>query len=282
MKTSEEMARSVIQRASAHKAARKRNIITLTAAFLCVCGIGIAAIMAHSPSKPDTLQVQSTTGSSTNGETVIATSRVSMLRFLSSGTESVEMEKDVKMPYEMELRVKDLTGLTKDEAEDLCAEEQQYAQDVISKYKEDLSSWSIGQYKGDSSVITTICAGAISIQLDDPKLVENIHITADGDGQLGHIRGEYLLEENFREYYMDYWDVLLSYYDGGIGMIWHLSSLNFHELCNDSTIPLSSFRDTITVTVNFKDGTQDIHVIDIMVEDSGKIYAIYRGNEAIL
>lgn len=281
MKTSEEMARSVMQRASAHKAARKRNMITLTAAFLCVCGMGIAAIMAHSPSKPDTLQIQSTTG----GETVVvpvATSKISMLRYLSSGTESVEMEKDVKVPYEMELRVKDLTDLTEDEADALCAAEQKYAEDVISKYKEDLSSWSIGQYKGDSRVITSICAGAISIQLDDPKLVDNIHIAANGDGQLGHIRGESLLEENFREHYMDYWDVLLSYYDGGIGMIWHLSSLNCRELCSDNPVPLSSFRDTITITVNFKDGTQDVHVIDIVVEDSGKIYAIYRGNETVL
>lgn len=39
--------------------------------------------------------------------------------------------------------------------------------------------------------------------------------------------------------------------------------------------------DTITFTVTYVDGTVETHSIDMIFNDDGKVYAIYRGVEAV-
>ena len=42
--------------------------------------------------------------------------------------------------------------------------------------------------------------------------------------------------------------------------------------------PLSTLRDTITVTINYKNGTKEIVIVDVTVDDDGQIYMTQRGN----
>ena len=46
----------------------------------------------------------------------------------------------------------------------------------------------------------------------------------------------------------------------------------------DPTTPLSTIRDTITVTIHYKNGTKEIVVIDVIVDDDGHVYMTQRGN----
>ena len=42
--------------------------------------------------------------------------------------------------------------------------------------------------------------------------------------------------------------------------------------------PLSTLRDTFTVTINYKNGTKEIVIIDVTVDDNGQIYMTQRGD----
>lgn len=287
MKTSEEMAQSVMERARIHKIVKKRRIITVTAAFLCVCVIGITAATAQrSPDpEPDTLQVQPTTDTTANNTVTIpiGTHKVTMLRYLSGGTQNVALEQDVKTPCQMAIRVRDLRGLTEAERKAACAEERENAQDMVDQYGEDLGDYQWYQLPGTNGVVTSICAGAFLFRLDDPALVESFHVSLSGAGKLGHIPGYYTEEDktlHFNEYYLDSKEVRQYYHYGGINIVWLLHDNICHDLTIDPTVPLSTYQDTITVIITFKDGTVETHVIDIEIEDSGAVYAIYRGENA--
>ena len=46
----------------------------------------------------------------------------------------------------------------------------------------------------------------------------------------------------------------------------------------DPSTPLSNLSDTITVTIHYKNGTKEIVMIDITVDDNGQVYMTQRGN----
>ena len=299
MKTYEEMAQAVIHRAKAHRAARNRRIISVAAAVLCVCGISLAAAKVNQPDTmgPSTLQVEQmdpTNGTGT-GETEIttapsvpdqtvapSTARVTFLSAAANGSDAVDMRKDVKTPYRMQIRLKDITGLTKEDAQALREAEQKYANDLIAQYPK-TDGWQWNQGGGDGTIITVVSAGHFILRIEDPEQVESIHVSLAGDGQLfnipaapdweDHMPYEYSLsdEEIERYYYIPH---------GGIQMGWTLDTRLYYQITPDT--PLSSFSDTITVTVAFKDGVVETHAIDIIIDDSGEIYTVYRGETAAM
>lgn len=59
---------------------------------------------------------------------------------------------------------------------------------------------------------------------------------------------------------------------------WSLSYETELKLMNSPNVAFSAIRDTITITVNNKDGTEAFVVIDITVDDDGQIYMTQRGN----
>lgn len=298
MKTSEEMAQSVMHRARVHKIARKRKIINITAAFLCVCGIGLFAITAsrNTEPKPDTTQLQlntnptpDTTPTQPNTLPTVSASdviddlpeaRITLLHYLADGSRRVEVQKDANTPYRMQLRVRDLRGLTEDEAEKIVNEEMEYARKLVDEYHKPMEDNAWACYTGENGVVTSISAGRFLLKVDDPKMVESFQVSLSGDGQLWHIPAEY--STDVRNYFVDAATVeRYSLYAGGINMIWVLSSENCNKLAQDPSIPLSTFGDTITVTATYKDGTQQTDVIDIQIEDSGEVFAIYRGEAEV-
>ena len=54
------------------------------------------------------------------------------------------------------------------------------------------------------------------------------------------------------------------------GVSWFLSP---NVLQDDPSIPLSTIRDTLEVTVNYKDGTTETIFIDISMNDEGQVFA---------
>ena len=56
----------------------------------------------------------------------------------------------------------------------------------------------------------------------------------------------------------------------GSGVVWYL---------NDNPVPLSQLSETFTFTFNFTDGTRETHTVDMIFNDDGQIYTLYRGAE---
>ena len=285
MKTYEEMAQSVVRRAKAHKTNRNRCILGVTAA-VCVLGISLGVMAAREPSgkEPLTLQTPPVT------EPVAPQApRITML--YNDGSETVGMQKDVILPYRMEIRTRDVSGLTEAEVEAVYAEEANYANELVASYpREQGYNWN--QFRVEDMVFTYINAGHFILGIDDPALIKRISATFNGavaPTNMMEINGHLTREDIDRfhrgDFSMEYYayqvntnaiNELYDYY-GGYSFGLHLNSEWVRWYVEDPADLPELFQDTISITVTFQDGTTENHVIDLMCSESGQVYAIYRG-----
>ena len=296
MKTSEEMARSVMGRAKAKRAAQKRNVITFAVVCVCVCSIGAGAWMLgrtpaqqgvtlQSPTNAAT-QTQPTEPSAPNNVTNIELRpvQISLLSAVSSGDDTVTLENGVRVPGQQMIRVLDLRGLTEEEANIAADVEKNYVEDWAEKYKKVMldSSWCM--MTGEDAIVTTICAGYLHVPIEDSDLVESVRVSVTGDGMMYHIAGvkDEKTGNNIPGEYIAQGDSLVNetLNCGGVNMLWTLSGEKMWEIVKDPTIPLSSISSTITATINMKDGTQRSVIVDVSVGDDGMVYFTSRGETA--
>ena len=275
MRTYDEIAQSVIRRAKSHKAIRNRCILGVTAA-VCVLGICLGFMATRSPveeGKPS-LQAPIVTDPTAPQE-----ARVTLL--YNDGSQTTQMQADVMSPCRMEVRVRDVRDLTEEEKRAVCEEEKEYAREVIAAHPE-AKGYQRATYGGDNVVMTTISAGHFILGVEDPTELESIHASVEGVLQLCYLppyNTEYYGQIT-REYLLERPQLLACYYEpyGGFQIGWVFSSELFLSYDEDP-VSLSNFRDTITITVTFRDGTVEEHAIDILFDDDGQVYALYR-NEA--
>ena len=301
MKTSEEMAQSVMTRARARRSAQKRNLITAAVSLVCVCGIGVGAwIMGRTPAQPvDTLQMQPTAAVQTPQEVPTVPTepsapnqvtniklqpiRISLLSSMSSGCNTVTLENGVRLPGQQQIRVVDMRGMTTEEKQAVADAERKYAIDFKKKYKEALLDTSWCTTSSETAIITAISAGYLHIPIEDAGLVDSVRVSVIGDGMMYHIEG--LKEETGEtipgEYVAKGYSLVNeSMLCGGVNMIWTLSGEKMWELSKDPTISLSSISSTITATINMKDGTKKSVIVDVSVDDDGMVYFTSRGETA--
>ena len=298
MKTSEEMARSIMGRAKAKRAAQKRNVITFAVVCVCVCGIGAGAWMLdRTPVQPvDTLQMQPTAAVQTPQEVPTVPTepsapnqvtnielrpvRISLLSSLSSGGNGVAIGNGVRVPGQQMIRVVDIRKLTKEQAEAVRAGEAEFADYFLDQSYSKAASHMIF---GENAIVTVLSAGCLYIPIEDPDLVESVRVSVTGDGRMESldaikdvqtgqiIPGEYILEGwNLKNEWRNY---------KGVNMIWMLTEEMHQKLASDPTIALSSITSTITVKVNMKDGTTASVLVDVTIEDNGMVYFTFGGEE---
>ena len=282
MKTYEEMAQSVLSRAKAHKTLRNRWIVGSVAA-VCAFGIGFGTL-AMKPHNPQPTPIS-------EAPTVEAP-RITFLH--TDGVETTQLERGVKVPVKSQLRVRDVRGMTDEQVEAACLEEQEYAEQLIATGPEGTyGNWT--QYDGHDRehnlVLTYINVGKFVLNVTDPEQVERIHLSTKTGAVVMHAMprtDDYLLdEEPFAypkplEYAWDHEAIQEYYYapSGGIPMGSSISSPLMHYL-NENPIPLSQISETLTFTVDFCDGTQETYVIDMIFNDNGEVYAMYLGAAAM-
>lgn len=284
MKTYEEMAQSVIRRAKAHQAARNRWIIGSVAAVLALCAC--VGVMGNRPQPDAALQDQTAVPDVT---TVTVPADIRCVTFLSSdGNQTAEMKKDVETPCLMEVRVKDVHGLSEKEKAAVVEAEKQYADALVAAHSE-AKGYNWTQYDSGDVVVTSISAGHFIIGMEDPEQIKSIHAIVGGAVCLGHMpfADEEAYWENLDnpvpiEYALNHEQILKQYYAPyeGIEISWMLSSDSDRAL-EKGTVSIGDLSDTITFTVTYVDGTVETHSIDMIFNDDGKVYAIYRGVEAV-
>lgn len=296
MKTSEEMARSVMGRAKAKRAAQKRNVITFAVVCVCVCSIGAGAwMLGRTPTQPvDTLQMQPTAAVQTPQEVPTVPTepsapnqvtnielrpvRISLLSSLSSGGDTVTLESGVRVPAQHQIRVLDIRGMTEEEIQAAYEAEKKYAASVLEQYRKPFEAISSRFDIGKNGMVTLVSAGWLHVPIEDPSLVEDMLVSVTGDGKMCSVQPlqEYRYgKDGPKEYIFRNWEV-----GKDNRMIWMLSEEMIYELENDPTIPLSSITSTITATANMKDGTKVSVVVDVTVDDDGMVYFTSRGETA--
>lgn len=306
MKTCEEMARSVMHRAKAHKAVMKRRVVTVTAAVLCICCIGLVAFAMNAPipeepvaqlrqTAPVVEDVPAMEDVPTIDDPVvedpvqISDARVTFLS--ASGESQVIMREGVTLPLKMEMRVKNLQGLTEEEKEAIIEAEGQYAESVVKSvasfdkfgyYSGPGYHWT--QYTSDDHVLTTIIAGHFRLAVGGSDDMESIYFETGGAIQLCYLpdmEEDEDYEDEWR-YHLDEAEIKQYYhaYDGGFVFTWLVDGREVSEMNKKPVFDPSAFSDYIKVVVTFKDGTVETHQIDIVITEDGQTSAIYRGQPA--
>jgi len=283
MKTYEEMAQSVIRRAKAHKTVRNRWIAGSVAAALAlsIC----VGVMGSRPQPDTTMQEQPVT------QTTQIEPRVTFL--YAEGDTASELKQGVKLPSHCELRVVDVSDMTDEEIKAIAQSEQEYADALVAAYPDDKGpgwlQYSADGYpsvSNDHLVVTFIHSGQFILKAQDWELVESVEATTKNNALIllafpSTNEIDPFAYPQSREYCINKEELKMRYYEsyGGVGVDIGLGSGVVWYL-NDHPVPLSQLSETFTFTFNFTDGTQETHTIDMIFNDNGQIYTLYRGTDS--
>lgn len=206
---------------------------------------------------------------------------VTFLHAIGDGSQKKELMDNIKFPYHTLIRVRDISGVDDNDFSAVSAEEQKYIEDFFSQYpKRALNSW--GRYWGKDVLITTLSAGSFILQFDDLSAVESVEISVTdmGYAHLAHrVEGYCCIANDFLNICLDEKGLqqAIQSSEGGLTMLWSISPQAASMIKDDPSLPLSVLQDTIKIQVCLKGGIIETCSIDMIVDDSGNVYAVYKG-----
>lgn len=270
MKSYDEMAQSVLIRAEKERMIQKRRnrniVLSVIACACCLACAILVGIRLNTPEPQDPMlnDVTASTApepSATETDPIPKESHeITLLSRAEDGT-YVQMLNDVVLPYYMQLRIKDVRGLTEEEEETLKREEKAIANAMI---KRPVEYTSISQYCVAGILSTRLAIGWIKVTIEDFVKVEDIILTTTGVGVADRDRiSNYNPEDNTDP--------------GMLGVSWRPSFELHEKLAENPDMKVSDIRDTITITIKFKDGTVATAVVDLTFDDEGMAYIVQRG-----
>ena len=298
MKDYHEMTQSVLQQAKARAAQRRRQrrmATGLIAATLClailitVIGVGMnrqpadttrPTISVENPTTAPTTLPKNT--EPTQQELPLYTGQVYFLNATKEGADLTPMQANMTLPVNSMFRVRSLEGMTESEVKKAIAEEYAFKADFKKKYGNSdggryemrvLSKFDIEE--SYQTVIQFLSGGKASLILLNASEIESFDTETTGvlriDGGYGTYNQDVTIGEG---------ESAVTIPEGCLRIYLHLSMGDkmvkvFRE---DPDTPLSTLNDTITVTINYKNGTKEIVVIDVTVDDEGYVYMTQRGN----
>lgn len=164
----------------------------------------------------------------------------------------------VTMPVAWMVRVRDVRGLSEAERTKALLEERAF----IAALKENNPAWGsfVSENKTDRTIITEACNGFLSLDLKDFYQVSDWDVETTGTGRVG------------RTHFISNCDMPSS-----IFLDWRLSYQTVQMLDKEPDTPLSTIRDTITVTIDYKDGSQEILTFYITLDDEGHVFVTQKG-----
>lgn len=265
-----------------------------TLGFACAACIALVIVAASSriPSASPDVQLEGPSQSTivlppantTEPSTQSRENTVTFLHALGDGTQKTELVENLKYPYRTLIRIRDISGITDAQFDDVYEEEERYINEFFSQYPENaLNSW--GRHRGEKVLVTTLSAGGFILQFDDIEAVESVEISVTDMGVL-HLRNRVedycCTAANKLKIYLDQDGLAQATKQsrGNLEMFWGISPHAAERIKNDPSIRLSTFRDTINIRVCFNDGSEQNCAVDMLIEDSGEVYAIYRGTSA--
>lgn len=270
---------------------KKRWVRWTTLGFACAACIALMIVAAISrlPSTSPDVQLEGPSQSTivlppantTEPSTQSRKNTVTFLHALGDGTQKTELIENLKYPYRTLIRIRDISGITDAQFDDVHEEEERYINEFFSQYPENaLNSW--GRYRGEKVLVTTLSAGGFILQFDDIEAVESVEISVTDMGVL-HLRNRVedycCAAANKLKIYLDQDGLAQATKQsrGNLEMFWGISPHAAERIKNDPSIQLSTIRDTINIRVCFKDSSEQNCAVDMLIEDSGEVYAIYKG-----
>lgn len=273
------------------KANRKKTVIRVAwaaCALLVLTAIGLfwkAPAGVIDPTQP-TISMQNPTTAPTKPteeDIIVHTENVYFLSSTKEGNELTPVRANMTLPVNSMLRVRSLKGMTESEIEKALEEEYAFKAEFKKKYGNSdggryemhvLSKFDIE--KPYQTVIQFLSGGKASLILLDATQIESFDLETTGVLNTGG--GGYGTYNR---------DVTIGEGESAVTIPKGCLRIYLFPSMTDETIkifqenpdtPLSTLRDTITVTINYKNGTKEIVIIDVTVDDDGQIYMTQRGD----
>ena len=185
------------------------------------------------------------------------------------------VQANMTLPVDNIIRIRNLRGLSEAEKKQAIAEENAFMEEF--KEQRRLFGEGYGEFypEGDVLIMRASC-GFASILILDGSQIESV--TRESTGILGTGQSKIV-------YHKD-----CTYGEGENALTIPAGSVRYLLDCSlgdyttrnifmaNPDTPLSTLRDTFTVTINYKNGTKEIVIIDVTVDDDGQIYMTQRGN----
>ena len=252
------------------------SIVSFCLAFAIIFGVGFLI-----PSKTPAPQQNSTENTVPQNKTVNAFIMVAGAAN-SESTETATVNKTLELneeyPYEVYLKVRDIRNLSDDEISKI----QNELDDVFNKYCAE-KNFDVGRAVlcGSENIVMTICAfNEFKLDLEDTENIKSINVKNTSKyGQMVYDTNKptYNAPEHGNDFTVDGKDFDFeksSFY-------WsHTEELEkaFEENINT---PYSTFNDTITFTVEYKDGSKAIGVVELVFDDSGNATAVCKNYDYV-
>jgi len=284
MKTYEEMTSSVLQRATAGIAERNRRrktILTVTATGLCLALV-LAAVGVfwdvpagvNDPTQP-TISMENPTTTPTEEDIIVHTGNVYFLTATEERAELTPMQANMTLPWDHIFHVRSLKGMTEEELLEAIEEEHLAQIAFREKYGAVIGEGRYDTYYSKNAVVRYYSAGMASLILLNNSQIERVDREATGVLRVGDKNLALQEDHTFGE--------------GAYAVTVPGGSLRIYLDCGmteqtrkifeeNPETPLSTIRETITITFHYKNGTKEIVVIDVTVDNDGQIYMTQRGD----
>ena len=230
---------------------------------LCVACIGLLLVVVGlirnlpagtaDPSQPTIALQNPTTTPTTQQETTAPTDQTekeyegTRIFYLSTNNgEQTEtpLEVGIATPLDYFVFYRNLRGLSKEERDEVSAQWRA----IRNEMKSGDSGYTCSSYTGNEMILGTIIKGRLGITSNRGKIrAVSVTTVNKGIGDTGWGRE-----------------------DNAFHVCWYLS---YTALIENRDMPLSSIRDSLEVTITYKDNTTECIVIDITIDDEGQVYA---------
>ncbi len=315
MKNTDDMARDVLERVHAYHARRaRRRQVTGRAVLAVGCACLTALVCLAIPHIPE--PGMSSGRPDASGTVPVCTSIMQAV-YLSDGnicTEELTEAQEIPMWYR--LQVED-TRIAHGDAE--CAYAAEYeammneSQHWMDKYGDEAARAAVLRF--EDITVSLYSAGYIRLNVPSPQEVESIRAFCEaGYGKAEMTLLSSTLAGQTVPYILDYEkgpvELEKPVYDSGYCWLsgenitlpgdvyatvcadgergegdfylrWKPSAVLCEALYQQPDTPLSAFSDRMIISVNYKDGTAEVHTLDILFEDNGVVTVNYMGTSCI-
>jgi hypothetical protein len=293
MKDYKEMTESVLQQANARAAQRTRQrrmatgLIAVTLCFailIAVVGFGVGRNPAGT-TQPTISMENPTTAPTTQPEVTEPTQQelplyTGQVYFLSGEEDTgilTPMQADMTFATETLFRFRSYKGMTDAEKYQASLEELAFLSDFRDKYQGNEDGLHIGMSRSEEYFAMTLSGGNSSLVMPDASIIESSALETNGVFHVDKCILRYKKTVTFEE-----GENTVVIPEGCYRIHLHIrmSDESFKMIRENPDLKYSTLKDTITVTVRYKDGTKAVAKIDVTMNDEGYFFLSMRNSNA--
>ncbi len=181
-------------------------------------------------------------------------------------------------PFAYKISVTDIRGISEEEKEEAMIEAQEMLNNISGSIELEPLNYSTSCIRGgfENIIFIETMANSIKLDLADKENIKEINVK--NSSEWGYV--EYYdskLIETEQEEGKDSWvprgnEITITaeqYHQDSGGFHWKNSYKLDNAVNDDPDMPLSTFKDTVTFTVEYNDGSKETGIIDVSFDDDG-------------